>query len=209
MSCCCCSQSCLIQWTTYIVQKLCRNLLGNDGVPFLLFPLFGTSVTASFFQALTDLIRELCAWLCSLSGRMSFWIRSVPAADAKMADDASTVTLRIPRPPSFTGRIAPVYWSSLMLKLITSVMHWRWNLLYSISCQFRCILLLLLIIIIIIIIQNLQNLQNLFSITTLYCRARWLSLGPRRMGSVSGVLSENCLLLSTRLWMVVNCSNLW
>ena len=45
----------------------------------------------------------------------------MPAAAAKKADGASTVTLQIPRPPSFTGRVACVHWLSFTLILMTSV----------------------------------------------------------------------------------------
>src|SRR5208282_1729944 len=38
--------------------------------------------------------------------RMDSWRSRVLAADAKKADSASEATLRIPRPPSLTGRLA-------------------------------------------------------------------------------------------------------
>ena len=63
--------------------------------------------------------------MSNLTGMMSLWIRSVPVADAGKAEGASTITLRIPRPPSFTGRVACVYWMSFILMLMTSVMYFR------------------------------------------------------------------------------------
>ena len=44
--------------------------------------------------------------------RMSVWSGSVPAAEAKKAEDASVDTLLTPRPPEPTGRLACVHWLS-------------------------------------------------------------------------------------------------
>ena len=93
------------------------TMLSHSCFPFLAS--VGISLAIRFFRALTF---ELSTWLCNLTGRMSFWICSVPAADAKKSDGASTVTLRILRPPSFTGRVACVHCLSFMSMLLMSVM---------------------------------------------------------------------------------------
>ena len=95
---------------------------------FPCLPSVGTSFADRFFHASTVLTFELCTWMCNLTGKMSLWIHSVLAADARKGEGASMVTQRIPRPPFFTGRLSRVYWMSFMLMLMTSVIHFRCSL---------------------------------------------------------------------------------
>ena len=53
---------------------------------------------------------------------ISSWRSQVLAAEAKNAEGASEATLRIPRPPSLTGRLACVHWVSDRSELVMVLM---------------------------------------------------------------------------------------
>ena len=75
------------------------------------------SVFDLVFHELIALCMELSVTSWSLSGRMSFWICSVPIADAKKAEGANLATLRISSSQSLIGRVACVRCNSLMSTL--------------------------------------------------------------------------------------------
>jgi len=55
---------------------------------------------------------NLSSTVWMLSGKMDCWSWSVDAADAKKAEGASIWTLCMPKPPSRTGSVACIHWSS-------------------------------------------------------------------------------------------------
>ena len=112
------------------VHLRCREVLSqcfwrlccSNPSSFLAWPLLEHRLLSASSMHRQFLFFELYTWMCNFTGRMSFLIRGVPAADAKKADGTSTVILRIPRPPFFAGRVACVHWLSFML---TSVTHFH------------------------------------------------------------------------------------
>ena len=60
---------------------------------------------------------NVSCWMSHLV-RMRAWRSSVPAAEAKLAEGASVTTLRIPRPPSLTGRLAWIHCKSEMVMFV-------------------------------------------------------------------------------------------
>ena len=61
--------------------------------------------------------------------KMSSWRPRVPAAEAKKAESASGAALRIPSPPSLTGRQACSHWRSDKSQLVTIPrLDFKWSL---------------------------------------------------------------------------------
>ena len=67
------------------------------------------SVLDSVVHAFVAMTTALSGIAWNLVGKMSFWIPSVLAADARKAEGASIAALRIPSLPSLIGRVTCVY----------------------------------------------------------------------------------------------------
>src|SRR5260221_7362052 len=101
-----CQQSSLVIWIGVSGHQRARNARYGGRVPCLLSELgcVGRGCGLEFVSPKEKVLTHSWSWNTPCEGRSRSWSTRVDAAEAKKADGASMPTLRIPRPPSLTGR---------------------------------------------------------------------------------------------------------